>query len=430
MGVLGVLLLAIFWWVGEVLPDWAVALVMMNLWVLLGLTGFDVAFKAYTNSTIWLIVGAFCLSTAVTKTGFIKRVTLQLMKLFKPTFRGQVLAMLLVGTVCCPLIPSATARAVLGGTLAFSTAGAMGYGPESRGRYGLFIAAFVGFYCVSPAFLTSGANSYCLLGALPENYRADVSFVSWFVAMIPWLLLVLAGMFVLILMLYRPKKDSAVTGSFVREELAQLGSMSRQEKEAALILCVCLFFWVMEKRLGVDSACVAMTGGLTCFALGILRPAEVSTAIPWNLILFLGGALNIGTVFKAVGVDVWLQAVMTPFFASLSNRYLLVVVVWAAVMLIRFLLISQTATVTLLTTILSTVIGSVGIHPFVIGLVIYATMECWFVYYQNVMYIPGLRCMENTISHGGNIKACVGYELVSLAALLVSVPYWGLLGYL
>ena len=63
-----------------------------------------------------------------------------------------------------------------------------------------------------------------------------------------------------------------------------------------------------------------------------------------------------------------------------------------------------------------------------IGFVIYATMLCWFTPYQNLVFLPAFNCMQNTISHRGTIKACFVYEMLSLTAFLISVPYWKWLG--
>ena len=41
----------------------------MLLWVVLGQVPFTKVFASYTSTTVWLVIGAFCLAVAVTKTG-------------------------------------------------------------------------------------------------------------------------------------------------------------------------------------------------------------------------------------------------------------------------------------------------------------------------------------------------------------------------
>lgn len=125
MKILGATALAIAWWMGEVFSDWLTTIMLLILWVVLGGIPFTSAFSSYAGTSVWLIVGAFSLAAAVTKTGFFKRIASYLMQLFSPSFGGQVLALLVVGALCAPLIPSSTAKAVLGASIALNIANAM-----------------------------------------------------------------------------------------------------------------------------------------------------------------------------------------------------------------------------------------------------------------------------------------------------------------
>ena len=88
MMVLGTVFLAICWWAGAVISDWMVALLLQCLWVIMKITDVSGAFSSYTNSTVWLFVGVFCITTAVNRTGLIRRIALKLMQHFPPTFLG------------------------------------------------------------------------------------------------------------------------------------------------------------------------------------------------------------------------------------------------------------------------------------------------------------------------------------------------------
>ncbi len=131
MIILGITFLSIFWWVGEVVPEWLTSALMMVLWVIIGKVPFNVSFSSFAGSSVWLIVGAFCLAASVTKTGLFKRIAYLLIRAFSPTFSGQVLALLIVGTICSPLIPSVIAKVVIGASIAFNIANAMGYESNS-----------------------------------------------------------------------------------------------------------------------------------------------------------------------------------------------------------------------------------------------------------------------------------------------------------
>ena len=69
-------------------------------------------------------------------------------------------------------------------------------------------------------------------------------------------------------------------------------------------------------------------------------------------------------------------------------------------------------------------------NPFIIGLVVYANVAVWVAFYQNPTYLASLQGMEGTIEHQNTVKAGILYILISAAACLISVPYWGMLGYM
>ena len=55
MQALGLLVWAIFYWVGHVWDDYVVALTMAVGWILLGLVPFETAFATFHSKTWWLI---------------------------------------------------------------------------------------------------------------------------------------------------------------------------------------------------------------------------------------------------------------------------------------------------------------------------------------------------------------------------------------
>lgn len=429
MRILGITILAIFWWIANVIPDWLTTIAMMLLWILIGGIPFQVAFGSFSSTSVWIVSGAICFAAAIGKTGLFNRISWFLLKIFPPTFTGQVLALLLVGAVCSPMIPSTTAKVVLGATIATGLSAAMGYGAESPGRYGLFAASMIGFSNISPAFVSASVFGYTLLGALPEG-SPTVTWMGWFVAMLPWLVFVLTGSFLAIRLLYRPGETAAMSREYASQQYEKLGKLQGKELLSALILLAAVVLWILEAQLGINAAVTAMIATFFCFALGILDFQQIHTAPNWSMFIFLGGVLSLGTVFSRVGINAWLQSLLAPLFSRLNNPYLVAVIIVLTVILIRFILVSQSATIIIMLTILGPSAAAIGLSPFIVGILVYTAELCWFVPYQNVVYATAMGCTGGTLSHRNTIKACAAYELLSLAGCLVSIPYWRMLGYL
>lgn len=429
MHVLGGILLAIVWWIGGVFPHWITTITMLLLWVVLGRMPFTMAFSSYASATVWLVIGAFCLAATVTKTGLFHRITLGMIRVFSPNFAGQTLALLVVGTLCAPLIPSDAAKAVLGATLAQEMADAMLYPARSGERCGLFMAAFIGFCISSPAFMSGSVFTYSMYGALSPASQASISWLSWLAAMLPWLLIILTASYLLIILTASPPKGSVrITREYAREEYAKLGPMRGEEKKALLLLVGAVLLWVLQDVVHIDAAVTAMAAALLCFAWRLLGEKEISTAVPWALVLHIGGVINLGTILPAVGLDRWIRELVLPLFRNMSTPVEAIVATFVLVLAVRVVMVSQNAVVVMMVALLSPVMAAAGVSEWGIGLVILATGTCWLLPFQNTVFISAMACMEETLTHRQTMKYAVFYELCSLLAFLVSIPYWRWLG--
>ena len=429
MHVLGGILLAIVWWIGGVFPHWITTITMLLLWVVLGRMPFTMAFSSYASATVWLVIGAFCLAATVTKTGLFHRITLGMIRVFSPNFAGQTLALLVVGTLCAPLIPSDAAKAVLGATLAQEMADAMLSPARSGERCGLFMAAFIGFCISSPAFMSGSVFTYSMYGALSPASQASISWLSWLAAMLPWLLIILTVSYLLIILTASPPKGSVrITREYAQEEYAKLGPMRGEEKKALLLLAGAVLLWVLQDVVHIDAAVTAMAAALLCFAWRLLGEKEISTAVPWALVLHIGGVINLGTILPAVGLDRWIQELVLPLFRNMSTPVEAIIATFVLVLAVRAVMVSQNAVVVMMVALLSPVMAATGVSEWGIGLVILATGTCWLLPFQNTVFISAMACMDETLTHRQTMKYAVFYELCSLLAFLVSIPYWRWLG--
>lgn len=429
MHVLGGILLAIVWWIGGVFPHWITTITMLLLWVVLGRMPFTMAFSSYASATVWLVIGAFCLAATVTKTGLFHRITLGMIRVFSPNFAGQTLALLVVGTLCAPLIPSDAAKAVLGATLAQEMADAMLYPARSGERCGLFMAAFIGFCISSPAFMSGSVFTYSMYGALSPASQASISWLSWLAAMLPWLLIILTVSYLLIILTASPPKGSVrITREYAQEEYAKLGPMRGEEKKALLLLAGAVLLWVLQDVVHIDAAVTAMAAALLCFAWRLLGEKEISTAVPWALVLHIGGVINLGTILPAVGLDRWIQELVLPLFRNMSTPVEAIIATFVLVLAVRAVMVSQNAVVVMMVALLSPVMAATGVSEWGIGLVILATGTCWLLPFQNTVFISAMACMDETLTHRQTMKYAVFYELCSLLAFLVSIPCWRWLG--
>ena len=430
MRVLGIFFLAVIWWSGQVLQDWLTALVQMLALVQIAGFSFQTAFLGYTNTSVWLIAGAFCLSAAISKAGLFQRISFFFIRRFSPTFRGQVLALLLAGTICAPLLPSTTAKAVFGASIANGIADTLGYAPGSKARCGLFLASYVGFAGVTPAFMSAGVSSYILLGFLPERVTAGMSWGRWLLNASVWLLFVLGGSYAVLCRFFAPEQDASAVSEDLHTKWQTHSKLKKPERICAILLAFAFALWVFGSKLHIEAAVTALAAVVLCFVFGILDGNDLFTAVPWKLFLFLGCVLNIASTFARTGIDIWLTELFAPAFSQLQHPALFLSAVALSVLALRLILISQTASISILLSVLIPAAARFSFSPFLVGFTVLAVQGCWFLPHQNTVQIAALGCMHESVQHRQTAAFCVAFETLSLLGCLCSIPLWSLLGLL
>ena len=166
---LGILVWAIAWWVCGVLPEYATALLMAVLLMLVGVPANSVL-SAFSTPTWWLLLAAFGLGLGMRESGLLRRMALAILRRFPRTYGAQVAGLLAAGTLVGPFVPSMAVKAVMLAPLSLGISDSMGYERKSRAAEGLFLAMFTGIRNVAPAVVSASVIGYAILGLL----RGDV----------------------------------------------------------------------------------------------------------------------------------------------------------------------------------------------------------------------------------------------------------------
>ncbi|MDR1660577.1 MAG: anion permease [Desulfovibrio sp.] len=429
---LSTLLGAVIFMIFQVLPEYWIALALNALWALLGIVKFDVAFKAFSNPAWWILLAALAIGVAVSQTGLLKRIALIVLTVFPATFRGQVLGMLCSSLVVNPFIPSTTVKVAVSAPFSRAISDAMGYPAKSPAAEGMFCAMFMGFSQFSLAFLSANVQAYLLFGFLPASVQAQLTWLTWFIGMLPWLVIMVAGTYFFIIFAYKPEKESNITSTYVRDELKAMGPMDRNQKITLIVLCCALLFWSTGSLHKISATLVALIALLVLLLLQVLSTKDFRSNFPWDNIFFLGGVLSIGIVFADLKIDKWMQQIINPYFSGLTgNLFALFAAVMLGIVTLRFIMVSMNSTMIIFGTILVPLCMGVNLNPWPIMMAVFCGSNVWLVFYQNAVYLTGYYAAGgDMVRHSATIKMCVVYLLLALAAFMISVPYWDKLGLL
>ena len=487
--VLGILIMAIVWWITGVLPEFVTAVIMAVLFVVVAGISVSATFSTFASSTWWLLLSAFTLGVGMKTSGLMRRIALAIVRKFPRTFRCQVIAQLVTGTVLGPLIPSLAVKGAMLAPLAMSIGDELGYERQGKRATGLFAAMLVGIRTVAPTIVSASVTGYALMATLPADVQEQFNMASWFVAALPWLVVVLALNYFLIMGMYgrgeasacdavedspsdtvgAPGNAQSLEQSSLRcgtrfvgaAECADskqdeagnsagepsrggtdlndnqsipdgLGPLSVVEKRMLAIILVTVVLWATEPFHHISAMAVGLAALVFMFVLKVIDVPAFKSGVNWTSLLFIGIALGLGSVFAEAGLNDWVMQTCGPAFQALAgNPYLLVLGIGAITVVLRFLIVSEVAYLNLLMAFLVPMAASVGVNPWVLGFSAYALVIAWFAKYQSPIYLAAFYAVDGKMAkHSELAKYCGVYLATCLAGLVVCVPYWQWMGLL
>lgn len=450
---LGILAWAIVWWVLRILPEMVTALIMAVLFVAVAGIPTGTVFASFSGETWWLLFAAFGLGVGMKESGLTTRIAHVVLSKFPATFKAQVVAIIASGTIIGPLIPSMSAKLAVITPLSFGIGESLGYKPKSREMNGLFLAALTGVRTVGPLFISACVIGYALLAFYPEDVQARFNMVNWFIAALPWFVIVTVVNFVVIVLMYGPKGErrrkadapadadaaagatSSDAGSAATEADAgkprpagsdDLGPMSAVEKKMLAVILATVALWVLEPLHGIPSVAVGLAGVAAFLGLRVCTLRAFRSSLNWESLLFIGTAMGLATVFSYTGIDTWVVELVGPIMQHLAfSPFLFVAGIALATVALRFVIASEMAFINIFMAFMAPMAISLGINPWVVGFAVYAMVNPWFLMYQNPIYMAAFYSVDGRmVNHGPMAAYCAIYLTICLLGLMLSIPYW------
>jgi len=310
----------------EPLPAAALGLIGVTLLAALGLPfsaaqradpGFQLpaegikwALAGFSNSTVWLIFGAFVFAMGYEKTGLGRRIALVLVQRLGGRTLGLGYAIALADVVLAPFTPSNTARSA--GTI-FPVVRSV---PELYGSAPGATALKIGAYLMWTAFASTCVTSSMCVTALAPNLLAldlirkttglEVTWGQWFTGFLPIgvpLLLVLPW---LVYKLYPPEiRTSAEVPRWAAQELGQLGRVTPREWIMAALVLVALSLWIFGAPF-IDPTLVALVVISLMVVCRVVTWTDILGNAPaWNVLAWFATLVVLADGLNKIGFVGW-----------------------------------------------------------------------------------------------------------------------------
>lgn len=315
---LGLSLMIVIWWAGQVAQPGYVSGAYLALLCLFRVADPAVIFSSWTSSLIWLIPGAYLIAAAVQKSGLGERLSYILILRFVrgwTSIIGMIFALTLVLSL---LIPHPWPRAFL--ILSVMTVVIRAANLPKKDAVAVGFTVFAAQVPVSLIFLTGDAS----VNSLAASYAPELmDFWGWFRVMgVPACLLSVLTMLI-ILVLFRPSVPVQIDMEQVRQAQQQLGRISRLEGRTLVWVTLAVVLWMTNSMTGLDIGWITML--LAMFmsmpVVGEVLEAGDWARVPVHVMVFMTAAIAIGRVGEETGMNQWLGETLLP--AQLPENILL-----------------------------------------------------------------------------------------------------------
>lgn len=327
-----------------------------------------------------------------------------------------------------PLIPSSSAKVSLGVPVAHTLSESMGYGERSKGAAGLGLAAMI-FYGFTAPFVMTGSYTNVMAYGLVTGGES-VSWLQWLLYALP-ALMIFGGVLLAILsfMFRNISSSNVVAADVLNEQLALLGSLTKDERVSLWTIIGCIVFMVLQPLHGLDNTWVMLIGFAVLTISGVLDKGTLSSGIDWTFLLFLGVAFSFAGVSNQLGIAEVLSSFLNEHMSLFVSSPVLFLLAVIMISFVVTLVIRDDPAVILLVTALLPIGAGMGIHPWVLVFLILLSTDPFFFAYQSPTYLTAYYSAEGkAFTHKQAQKIALGYGLAVILLAILCIPYWHWLG--
>ncbi len=319
----------VIWWLSEVIPLPATALIPIPLMPLLGIASPSGVAANYAHPLIFLFLGGFMMAAAMQKSGLHKRIALKIVAVVG-TSAPRIIGGFMLATAFLSMWISNTATTIMMFAVGISVIQIVGAQlKDETGVRNFGIALMLGIaYSASIGGIGTliGTPPNALLASvLQTTYQVQIDFVTWMMFGVPVVIVMLPVAWLLLTRFMFPIRnlDTSSAGLMLRDELEALGPMRRNEAMVLSIFVFAALGWIFGKPfsnltgLPLTDTSVALIAALLLYAIPTsLKKSEFlldwksAKDLPWGILLIFGGGLAIAQAFESSGLAASIGASM------------------------------------------------------------------------------------------------------------------------
>lgn len=398
------------------------SILLPSLYCISGIVDAGTAFVSWTNTIIYMIIGAFTLTNVLERCGLLNRIALFCIKKCGGTFNGTLYGLLITGIILAAV--TFNNAYIIMVTLGYGICKAMNLEKSNESAVLMMAAGIsantVGVFMYDPA----------MMSLLQSNARTvipdfKITWVEQFIYNAPLFLFLVLFIWIMT-KIYKTKNIGSLGKEYFSSEYQKLGPISKKEKTALLVLAVLMAFLLSSPLHGIDITYGFMLLPWVLFIPGIdVGTKEDIKNLPYGTIFFIAACLGIGMVGNALGVPKVISSLLAPVLEGQHIFYILYVVLGLGILANLFM--TPFAMVASLSGPVAQVVSNLDLSLWPPLLALYHSCFLIFLPYEIPVWLVlfgfGMISMKNFV-----FLSTLNIVLFLVFFGVVMVPYWTMLG--
>jgi solute carrier family 13 (sodium-dependent dicarboxylate transporter), member 2/3/5 len=385
-------LLMAVWWITEAVPLAVTSLLPVPLFPLLGILDGKVVAAAYFNDVIFLFMGGFLVALAMQRWNLHRRIALHIL-LITGVSAGRILMGFMMASAFLSMWISNTATAMMMLPIALSIITQLDSlaedGKGSRFSTGMLLGIAYGASIGGTATLvgTPPNLSFARIFHICFPEAPEIPFSQWMLFALPTAVLVFMAAWLLLWVMYRPKKGewSGISRGHLRRMLEKQGKTSYPERVVGVVFTMLALLWIFRSDLDFGNLVIPGWGGMLTYghmlndgSLAIFMAIilfiipsktgkgipildwKTASGLPWHILLLFGGGFALASGFKESGLSAWFGEQL---IGIASFHPFVIILCISLIMTFLTELTSNTATTEMILPILAGIAVTTHINP-------------------------------------------------------------------
>jgi len=382
----------------------------------------DVVMSPWMGSTMYFIIGAYIIASAVKHSGLGDRIAMYVISKYITTFKSIIVVIFALQIILSLLIPNSWARSLM--IMAIMKQVIDNANIVKKDAITIGLTVFASSVPASMLFLT-GESAINLL--ILEYVDQSVGWLQWLIYMGPPAVGATLLTMLLIMLVFKPVGSLQIDRQGMADKFKALGEMTFKEKKLMAWLALTIVVWMTDSWHGIDIgwATLGLVMAMGLPVIGDVIDAKQWADVPVHVLIFLTAAIAIGRVGLVVGANEFIASLMFPM-STPENMILMGIIVISAAVIVHMLLGSVIAVLSVVIPATLAFTSGLDINPLIPIFITYIAVFGHYVLpFHSISILVGVG-EENGLFESKDVMK-LGLPLlimVFIVVLAIGLPWW------